>query len=58
MCRFRPPNEEELSYSTNNSVILLSPKQLIITQEKKFRNKKNYTFDGLFEIDTPKEAFY
>ena len=33
-CRFRPPNESELSFSTNNSVILLSPKKLIITQEK------------------------
>ena len=47
-----------MSYSTNNSVILLSPKQLIITQEKKLEIKKDYTFDGLFEIDTPKEIFY
>ena len=39
-CRFRPPNESELSFSTNNSVILLSQKQLIITQEKKTRIKK------------------
>ena len=47
-----------MSYSTNNSVILLSPKQLIITQDKKLEIKKDYTFDGLFEIDTPKEIFY
>ena len=57
-CRFRPPNESELSISTNNSVILLSPKQLIITQEKKLELKKDYTFDGLFEYDFPKEKFY
>ena len=57
-CRFRPPNEEELSHSMNNSVILLNPKQLIITQEKNLEIKKDYTFDGLFEIDTPKETFY
>ena len=57
-CRFRPPNEEELSHSTNNSVILLNPRQLIIAQEKNLEIKKDYTFDGLFEIDTPKENFY
>ena len=57
-CRFRPPNESELSFSTNNSVILLSQKQLIITQEKKLELKKDYTFDALFEYDTPKEIFY
>ena len=57
-CRFRPPNESELSFSTNNSVILLSPKQLIITHEKKLELKKDYTFDGLFDSDTPKEEFY
>ena len=57
-CRFRPPNEEELSYTTNNSVIILSPKQLIITQEKNLEIKKDYTFNGIFEIDTPKEVFY
>ena len=57
-CRFRPPNDYEISHSTNNSVILLSPKQLIITQEKKLELKKDYTFDGLFEFDTPKEKFY
>ena len=57
-CRFRPPNESELSISTNNSVILLSPKQLIITQEKKLELKKDYLFDGLFECDFPKEKFY
>ena len=57
-CRFRPPNESELSFSTNNSVILLSPKKLIITQEKKLELKKDYTFDGLFEYDTSKEIFY
>lgn len=34
-CRFRPSNEYELTHSTNNSVILLSPRQLIVTQEKK-----------------------
>ena len=27
--RFRPPNEIELSYSTNNSLILLSEEKLI-----------------------------
>jgi len=57
-CRFRPSNEYEISHSTNNSVILLSPKQLIITQEKKLELKKDYTFDGLFEFDIPKEKFY
>ena len=57
-CRFRPPNESELSFSTNNSVILLSSKKLIITQEKKLELKKDYTFDGLFEYDTAKEIFY
>ena len=57
-CRFRPPNEYEISHSTNNSVILLSPNQLIITQEKKLELKKDYIFDGLFEFDTPKEKFY
>ena len=57
-CRFRPPSESELSFSTNNSVILLSPKQLIITQEKKLELKKDYTFDALFENDTSKELFY
>ena len=57
-CRFRPPNESELSFSTNNSVILLSSKKLIITQEKKLELKKDYTFDGLFEYDTSKEIFY
>ncbi len=34
-CHFRPPNELELSNSTNNSLILLSQKELIITQDKK-----------------------
>jgi kinesin family protein 5 len=57
-CRFRPPNESELSNSTNNSVILLSPKELIITQDKKLELKKNYIFDGLFEVDVSKEKFY
>ena len=57
-CRFRPPSESELSFSTNNSVILLSPKQLIITQEKKLELKKDYIFDALFENDTSKELFY
>ena len=57
-CRFRPPNELELSNSTNNSVILLSPKNLIITQDKNLEIKKDYTFDGLFEMDTSKEIFY
>ena len=57
-CRFRPPNELELSHSTNNSLILLSPKELIITQDKKLELKKNYIFDGLFEVDVPKEKFY
>ena len=57
-CRFRPPNELELSNSTNNSVIILSPKNLIITQEKNLEIKKDYAFDGLFEIDTTKETFY
>ena len=32
--RFRPLNEIELSYSTNNSLILLSEEKLIFTQEK------------------------
>ena len=57
-CRFRPPNDLELASSTNNSVILLSPKNLIITQDKNLEIKKDYTFDGLFEIDTSKEIFY
>ena len=57
-CRFRPPNESELSVSTNNSVFLLSSKKLILTQEKKLELKKDYTFDGIFEYDYPKEKFY
>ena len=57
-CRFRPMNESELSISTNNSVFLLSSKKLILTQEKKLELKKDYTFDGLFEYDYPKEKFY
>ena len=57
-CRFRPASESELSYSTNNSVIILSPTQLIITQDKKLELKKDYTFDGLFEYNTLKEKFY
>ena len=57
-CRFRPMSESELSISTNNSVFLLSSKKLILTQEKKLELKKDYTFDGLFEYDYPKEKFY
>ena len=57
-CRFRPPNEKELSHSTNNSLILLSPQKLIFTQEKNLEIKKEFTFDGLFDINTTKEAFY
>jgi hypothetical protein len=36
----------------------LSPKELIITQDKKLELKKNYIFDGLFEVDVSKEKFY
>ena len=36
----------------------MSPKQLIITQEKKLELKQDYTFDGLFEFDTSTEKFY
>ena len=57
-CRFRPPNDSELSHSTNNSVILLSPKELIINQEKKLELKRDYIFDGLFDFDVSKEIFY
>ena len=57
-CRFRPPNENELSYSTNNCLILLSPQKLIFTQEKNLEIKKEYIFDGLFDLYTQKEIFY
>ena len=57
-CRFRPPNEIELSHSTNNSLILLSPEKLIFTQEKNLEIKKEYTFDGLFDFNSKKELFY
>ena len=57
-CRFRPPNEKELSHSTNNCLILLSPQNLLFTQEKNLEIKKEYVFDGLFDINTPKEIFY
>ena len=57
-CRFRPHNEFELSHSTNNSVILLSQKELIITQDKKLELKTNYEFDCLFEYNSSKEVFY
>ena len=36
----------------------MNQKQLIITQDKNLEIKKEYTFDGLFEIDSPKELFY
>ena len=57
-CRFRPPNEAELSHSTNNCLILLSPKKLIFTQEKNLEIKKEYTFDGLFDFNKTPEIFY
>ena len=46
-CHFRPPNEIELSHSTNNALILVSREKLIFTQEKNLEIKKEYTFDGL-----------
>ena len=57
-CRFRPPNETELSHSTNNCLILLSPEKLIFTQEKNLEIKKEYTFDGLFDFNITPEIFY
>ena len=57
-CRFRPPNELELSNSTNNCLLLLSPQKLIFTQEKNLEIKKEYTFDGIFDYNSPKEDFY
>ena len=57
-CRFRPPNEIELSHSTNNALILVSREKLIFTQEKNLEIKKEYTFDGLFDIKASKELFY
>ena len=39
-------------------MILLSQKELIITQDKKLELKQNYEFDGLFEYDSSKELFY
>ena len=56
--RFRPPNEIELSYSTNNSLILLSEEKLIFNQEKNLEIKKEYIFDGLFDINSQKDIFY
>ena len=56
--RFRPPNEIELSYSTNNSLIFLSEEKLIFTQEKNLEIKKEYIFDGLFDINSQKDIFY
>ena len=56
--RFRPLNEIELSYSTNNSLIFLSEEKLIFTQEKNLEIKKEYIFDGLFDINSKKDIFY
>ena len=56
--RFRPLNEIELSNSTNNSLILLSEEKLIFTQEKNLEIKKEYIFDGLFDINSQKDIFY
>ena len=56
--RFRPPNEIELSYSTNNSLIFLSEEKLIFNQEKNLEIKKEYIFDGLFDINSQKDIFY
>ena len=57
-CRFRPPNELELSNSTNNCLFLLSPQKLLFTQEKNLEIKKEYIFDGIFDYNSPKEDFY
>jgi hypothetical protein len=56
-CRFRPPNESELSFSTNNSVIVLSEKQLIITQEKKLELKRT-THSMLYSNMTLPKKFF
>ena len=56
--RFRPPKETDLSYSTNNSLILFSEQKLIFTQEKNLEIKKEYIFDGLFDINSQKDIFY
>ena len=56
--RFRPPNEIELSYSINNSLIFLFEEKLIFTQEKNLEIKKEYIFDGLFDINSQKDIFY
>ena len=57
-CRFRPYNDIELSNTTNNSLIILSKEKLIFTQEKNLEIKKEYKFDGIFDINTSKEIFY
>ena len=57
-CRFRPYKENELSNTTNNSLIILSKEKLIFTQEKNLEIKKEYKFDGLFDLNTSKEIFY
>ena len=51
-CRFRPYNDIELSNTTNNSLIILSKEKLIFTQEKNLEIKKEYKFDGIFDINT------
>jgi len=56
--RFRPPNEIELSYSINNSLIFLFEEKLIFTQEKNLEIKQEYIFDDLFEINSQKDIFY
>ena len=56
--RFRPSKEIELPYSTDNSLILLSEEKLIFTQEKNLEIKKEYIFDGLFDINSQKDIFY
>ena len=57
-CRFRPPNEIELSHSITNSVIILSPKKFMITQKKDLEIKQEYTFNNIFDIDCPKDVIY
>ena len=57
-CRFRPPNETELEYSTNNCVTILTQKQLLVKKENNLDIQQDYVFDGLFLPETPFEQFY
>ena len=57
-CRFRPPSELELEHTSNNSITILSPKQLLVRKDNNLDIQQDYTFDGLFLPSTPLEQIY